>query len=98
MDNTAPSLTVSAPNPVNLATPDPATITATASDTGTGIASVSFEQCNETSVACDSDTWTSLGVDTTSPYSASWPLPADGMRLLRVRATDGAGRSAPSSS
>ena len=92
VDNTAPSLTVSAPNPVNLATADPATLTATASDTGTGVVSVSFEQCNETSVACDSDTWTSLGVDTTAPYSASWPLPGDGMRLLRVRATDGAGR------
>ena len=92
VDNTAPSLTVSAPNPVNLGTADPATLTATASDTGTGVVSVSFEQCNETSVACDSDTWTSLGVDTTAPYSASWPLPGDGMRLLRVRATDGAGR------
>ncbi len=92
VDNTAPSLTASAPNPVNLATADPATVTAAASDTGTGVVSVAFEQCNETSVACDSDTWTSLGVDTTAPYSAAWPIPGDGMRLLRVRATDGAGR------
>ena len=42
--------------------------------------------------SCAVDTWTSLGVDTTSPYGVSWAIPADGTRLLRVRATDNAGR------
>ncbi len=91
VDNTDPTLSVSAPNPVNLSTPDPASITATASDTGTGIAFLNFEQCSETSPTCVSDTWTPLGVDTTAPYGVSWPIPSDGTRLLRVRAEDEAG-------
>ena len=33
-----------------------------------------------------------LGVDTGAPYQASWPIPSDGPRLLRVRATDNAGK------
>ena len=91
VDNTDPTLTVSAPNPVNLSTPDPASITATAADTGTGIAFLNFEQCSETSPTCTSDTWTPLGIDTTAPYGVSWPIPSDGTRLLRVRAEDEAG-------
>ena len=91
VDNTDPTLTVSAPNPVNLSTPDPASITATAADSGTGIAFLNFEQCSETSPTCASDTWTPLGIDTTAPYGVSWPIPSDGTRLLRVRAEDEAG-------
>ena len=91
VDNTDPTLTVSAPNPVNLSTPDPASITATAADSGTGIAFLNFEQCSETSPTCTSDTWTPLGIDTTAPYGVSWPIPSDGTRLLRVRAEDEAG-------
>ena len=33
-----------------------------------------------------------LGIDTGAPYQASWPIPSDGPRLLRVRATDNAGK------
>ena len=33
-----------------------------------------------------------LGLDTGAPYEASWPIPSDGPRLLRVRATDNAGK------
>ncbi len=94
VDNTDPTLSVGVPNPVNSATPDPAPITAIANDPGTGVTSVNFEQCSETSTTCTSDTWTPLGLDTTSPYGVSWPIPSDGMRLIRVRATDGAGRQA----
>ncbi len=92
VDNTEPSLSVLAPNPVNLATPDPATVSATATDDGTGVANVRFDQCIEDSPACLTDSWVLLGVDTGAPYSASWPIPSDGERLLRVRATDNAGR------
>ena len=92
VDNTEPVLSVVAPNPVNLATADPATITATATDDGTGVANVRFDQCAEDSPACVSDSWVLLAVDTGAPYAASWPIPSDGPRLLRVRATDEAGK------
>ena len=92
VDNTDPSLSVSAPNPVNLSSADPATVSANASDTGTGIANLRFDQCAEDSPTCLSDTWVLLGLDTGAPYQASWSIPSDGPRLLRVRATDNAGR------
>ena len=92
VDNTDPTLLVVAPNPVNLATGDPATVSATATDDGSGIANVRFDQCAEDSPACVSDSWVLLGVDTGAPYEASWPIPSDGPRLLRVRATDNAGK------
>ena len=92
VDNADPSLSVVAPNPVNLATPDPATVSATAVDAGSGIANVRFDQCAENSPTCVSDSWVLLGVDTGAPYQASWSIPSDGPRLLRVRATDNAAR------
>ena len=92
VDNTEPSLSVVAPNPVNLTTPDPATVSATATDDGSGVANVRFDQCAEDSPACLSDSWVLLGLDTGAPYAASWPIPSDGPRLLRVRATDNAGK------
>ncbi|MDQ3178645.1 MAG: Ig-like domain-containing protein, partial [Actinomycetota bacterium] len=92
VDNTAPTLSVVAPN-VNIASLDPETISATSTDAGSGVASVNFEQCSAANDAtCSVDTWTPLGLDTTSPYSVGWPIPADGTRLIRVRATDNAGR------
>ena len=96
VDNALPLLSASVShNPVNLVTPDPATVAAVADDLGSGIANVLFEQCNETSPACTSDTWTTLvGPDTIAPYEVDWALPSDGARLLRVTATDNAGRSA----
>ncbi|HZB41224.1 MAG TPA: Ig-like domain-containing protein, partial [Ilumatobacter sp.] len=92
VDNTEPTLSVVAPNPVNIATADPATVGATATDTGSGIANVRFDQCAEDSVACVSDSWVLLSLDTGAPYDASWAIPSDGPRLLRVRATDNAGK------
>ena len=94
VDNTEPGLVVVAPTTVNIASADPETISAAASDDGTGVANVRFDQCVEDSIACDSDSWLLLGVDTddSDDYSASWPIPSDGTRLLRVRATDGAGK------
>ncbi len=96
VDNSLPLLSASVShNPVNLTTPDPAQVSAVADDLGSGIANVLFEQCNETSAACTSDTWTTLvGPDTVAPYEVDWAIPSDGPRLLRVTATDNAGRSA----
>ena len=93
VDNTVPTLSVNVANPVNAATSDPTPLVATATDTGSGIANVSFEQCTVANDdSCAADTWISLGVDTTPPYAVAWAIPADGTRLLRVRATDNAGR------
>ena len=93
VDNTVPTLSVNVANPVNAATADPTPLVAIATDAGSGIANVSFEQCTVANDdSCAVDTWTSLGVDTTTPYGVSWTIPADGTRLLRVRATDNAGR------
>jgi hypothetical protein len=93
VDNTVPAVSVNVANPVNLATPAPAPLGATAIDAGSGIADVRFEQCTAANDdTCAVDTWTSLGVDASSPYGVSWAIPSDGTRLLRVRATDNAGR------
>src|SRR5207249_1791686 len=75
---------------VNTAT---AALSATASDAGTGVASVEFFQCSDNSVACAAGTFTSIGVsgDAASPYGVTWTLPSDGRRALQVRATDAVG-------
>ncbi len=95
VDNSPPSLTVTAPADgqyVNATSADPLTISATATDTGSGIASVAFGECADTSQDCSTGVWSSLGTDTDAPYSASWNVPSDGNRALRVIATDGVGR------
>ena len=94
VDNTAPSLTVNADTTINIASPDPETIGATATDTGTGIDYVKFEQCNSPGATCGVSDWTTLTIDTTLPYSVAWPIPTDGVRLLAVTAVDNAGRQA----
>jgi len=92
VDNTAPSLTVNVDTTINIASPDPETIGATATDTGTGIDYVKFEQCNSPGATCGVSDWTTLTIDTSLPYSVAWPLPTDGVRLLAVTAADNAGR------
>ena len=94
VDNTAPSLTVNADTTINIASPDPETIGATATDTGTGIDYVKFEQCNSPGATCGIADWTTLTIDTSLPYSVAWPIPTDGVRLLAVTAVDNAGRQA----
>ena len=92
VDNTAPSLTVNVDTTINIASPDPETIGATATDTGTGIDYVKFEQCNSPGATCGVSDWTTLTIDTSLPYSVAWPIPTDGVRLLAVTAVDNAGR------
>lgn len=68
-------------------------VSATASDTGSGVAQVVLQYA-----ATGSTTWTTLCADTTSPYSCSWDTAtvADGDYQLRAIATDKVGSSATS--
>ncbi len=92
VDNTAPSVTVTAPTGfVNAAAPDPFTATATTPDGD--VQDVELFSCSNVSVNCSSGSWVSLGVDGSAPYSASWPVDPDGNRALRAVATDGAGNT-----
>ncbi|HZB22679.1 MAG TPA: Ig-like domain-containing protein, partial [Gaiellaceae bacterium] len=96
VDNVDPTVSFATPlagGYVNAAAADPFTLVANANDVGSGVASVEFWTCDDDTVGCSSNSWTSLGTDATAPYEASWALPGtDGNRALRARATDNAGR------
>lgn len=84
-DWTAPSAELAAPgNPVQ----ETVTLSATATDTESGIASVVFQ-----TFAPGASSWTTLCTDTTAPFTCAWNTKAgaDGAYDLRVRATNGAG-------
>lgn len=90
VDNTAPTATLTDPG-----TPLSGTVTlaATATDAGSGLASVKIE-----SAPAGTSTWTTVCTDTTSPYSCSWNTAgvADGLYDLHAVATDAAGNSTTS--
>jgi hypothetical protein len=71
------------------------TITVTATDAETGVASVTLEQ-----LAPGAADWVSICTDTTAPYTCAWNTVAvsDGQYSLRARATDNAGYEAVSDS
>jgi hypothetical protein len=86
-NNKNPSVSLTAPaGSVNAAAPDPFTVTATSPDPD--IVEVEFFRCSGASIGCGSDSWVSLGTDTTSPYEAQWNVDGDGNRALRAVATD----------
>jgi hypothetical protein len=91
IDKTAPTVTMTAP-PANIKNGQ--ALTATASDGGSGVASVSYYYCAGTS--CTPTTL--IGTSTTGPtYSITWSaMPADGPYQLLARATDVAGNSTDS--
>ena len=92
VDNTAPSVTITAPTGfVNAAAPDPFTVTATTPDGD--VQTVELFSCSNASGGCSSGSWVSLGADPSAPYSASWPVDPDGNRALRAVSTDGAGNT-----
>ncbi|MGE5690197.1 MAG: OmpL47-type beta-barrel domain-containing protein [Pseudomonadota bacterium] len=94
VDNHPPTVALTAPSDgsfVNASDPDPFTLAATASDGGTGVATVEFLACAAAGATCSS--WTSIGVDATAGYAAGWTLPGDGQRLVKAVATDGAGHT-----
>lgn len=69
------------------------TLTATASDATTGVASVRIQRS-----AAGANAWTDVCVDTTAPYSCAWATASagDGRHDLRAIATDLAGNTATS--
>ena len=92
IDNTPADVLIGSPANaayLNSSSPDPFTITASSTDSS--VTQVEFFQCSNTSAACSTGSWVSLGIDTTSPYTISWALPAaDGLRALRAVTTDNA--------
>ncbi len=84
-DWTPPAITLAQP-----ATPAQGTVTltATATDAESGIASVAFQF-----LAPGASSWTTVCTATTAPYTCAWNtrLGADGIHDLRARATNGAG-------
>src|SRR5262249_38423010 len=95
VDSIPPSVTITAPPAsINASLPSPTTFSATATDSGSGVASVEFFECSNTSVDCATGTFNSLGVDTSAPYSVSWNVPGDGNHALEAVATDNAGHPA----
>ncbi len=95
VDNAPPTVSVTAPldgSFVNAADADPFTLTAAASDAGTGVASVEFLACTTVGPTCSS--WTSVDLDTSPAYTGAWTLPGDGVRQVKAVATDNAGHTA----
>ena len=68
-------------------------LSASPSDTGAGVQSVDFQVS-----PANAGTWTSVGTDTTDPYSVSWDTTgaADGLYDLRIVVTDNVGNSSAS--
>ena len=91
IDNTAPAVALTAPSGTLSGTG--VSLTATASDAGSGVTSVAFER----SVA-GANTWVSICTDNATPYTCSFNTAAlvDGSYDLRARATDGAGNQTTS--
>ncbi|MHB8643094.1 MAG: OmpL47-type beta-barrel domain-containing protein [Gaiellaceae bacterium] len=97
VDNTPPAVSFTSPldsSYVNLASTNPVPLAASSNDgAGSGVASVQFFACTDTSASCSSGSWGALGTDTTAPYTASWPIPVDGQYALKVLATDNVGHT-----
>ena len=89
-DWTPPTVTMTSPGSAVSGT---ATVSATASDADSGLASVLIEY-----LAPNASSWTSLCTATSSPWSCSWDTTkvADGSYSLRATATDKAGNTAVS--
>ena len=87
VDNTAPAVNVNAATPLT----GTATVSATASDAGSGVLSVAFE-----ARPSSGGSWTAICTKGSAPYSCSWNTAAvaDGKWDVRATATDGAGNTA----
>ena len=87
VDNTAPSVTLTDPGPLLNGS---LRLTATASDSGSGIASVRFEYA-----PAGTEAWTLIGSDGSAPYRTTFVTTAlaDGLYDLRALATDRAGNT-----
>ncbi len=85
IDNTAPAATLTAPAATVSGT---VTLNATATDAGSGVASVQFQRA-----PAGTANWTTLCTDTSASYSCAWDTTGetDGLYDLRILATDVAG-------
>jgi hypothetical protein len=85
IDNTAPAATLSPPAATLSGT---VTLSATAADAGSGIASVQFQRA-----PAGTTNWTTICTDTSAAYSCAWDTAGEtgGLYDLRVVATDVAG-------
>ena len=85
VDNTAPAASLDDPGAYLRGT---LALSASASDGGSGLASVTFQRS-----AAGANSWTTIASDSSAPYSVSFDTTAvaDGSYDLRVVATDGAG-------
>jgi large repetitive protein len=98
VDNTPPSVTLTAPNST-LYLKGTIGFTADATDAGgSSIASVAFQRS-----PAGGNSWTTIDTETTSPYAFNWHTTSgnDGLYDFRAEATDGAGNvtdSAPATS
>jgi hypothetical protein len=89
VDNTAPAVNATAATPLT----GSATVSATATDGGSGVLSVAFEARPSSGGA-----WAPICTDGSSPYSCSWNTTAlaDGAWDVRATATDNAGNTSSS--
>lgn len=92
-DNAGPATSVTAPA-AGAFLRETATLTATSTDSGSGVASVRLERA-----PTGSPTWTPLGTATSSPYTVSFDTTTitDGLYDLRAVGTDALGNSTASS-
>ena len=91
VDTSAPSATMDNPGSPLTGT---VTLTATASDVGSGLDTATFQYSYQ-----GSGPWTTIGTDSTAPFSVNWDTTVenDGRYNLRVIVTDLAGNSTTSS-
>jgi len=89
VDNTAPATSVTAATPLT----GNATVSATATDGGSGVLSVAFD-----ARPSSGGSWTPICTDGSSPYSCSWDTTAvaDGAWDVRATTTDNAGNTSSS--
>jgi methionine-rich copper-binding protein CopC len=86
VDNTLPTGSLSSPAANAQLGTASTTLTASASDGGSGVASVTFQYR-----VAGAGLYTDVGSDTTSPFETAWTPPLTGSFELRLKVTDNAG-------
>ncbi len=89
-DSTNPTGSVTAPAAAAAVSGAAVTVSSNSADAGSGLASVAFQRS-----PAGAGSWTTIGTDTTSPYSVAWDTTglAEGNYDLRAVTTDNVGNS-----